>query len=150
MKKYTMEEAKNKLLSQLDLEGRSILFHIYEINGEMLVGSGIIGDHMDLEESNRFYDYAYEHDLTPDFCADDVTTYCLGDGESEDADCDECAIIENLLCDPFCRQALLEYFETEVECVNSIPHLEVNNPHYVDSSDWFEEDIWDYVKDDDE
>ena len=135
MKKYTMEEAKQELLSQLDLEGRSIIFHTFEIDGETLVGSGIIGDRMDLEESDRYYDYCDEYSEEPEFQVYDITTYCIGEGESDNADSDECAIIENMLYNPKIRSGLAEYLDEEVECINHINYLMVDNPCWVSEED---------------
>ena len=130
----TKEEAKNVLFQRLELEG-SIVFHVYEVGGKWLVGSGIIGNEDDLYNSDRFYDYGYDYYWCKNFDIGVVNTYMIGDGESEHAYASDCAIIEDMLNSPEYGDTLWEYLEEDADFINACVCGSVPNPCYMDDED---------------
>ena len=125
----TKEEAKNVLFQRLELEG-TIIFHVYECNGEYLVGSEIIGSDDDMYGSDRFFDYGYDHCYEESFDVGIVNTYMIGDGEADHASSGDCAIIEDMLNSKEYGDALWEYLEEDADFINGCMCGEVNNPCY--------------------
>ena len=75
-------DVKNFLWRWLDLENRSIVFHLIDAgDDEPHVGSGIIGYSDDLSESDAFYDIGYDRSDEKEIEVFDVESYNIGDGD---------------------------------------------------------------------
>ncbi len=125
----TKEEAKQELFKRLDLDG-SIIFHVYELNGKYLVGSGIIGEDDDLYNSDRLYDYGYDYYYEESFDVGIVNTYMIGEGEADHACASDCAVIEDMLNSKSYGDALWEYLVEDADFINACMCGTVNNPCY--------------------
>lgn len=123
----TKEEAKQALFDQLELDG-SIIFHVFEVDGHYIVGSGIIADEGDLNMSDRFYDFCDDNYLDRTIDVGIVNTYMIGEGEAENAWAADCAIIEDMLNSREYANDLWEYLEEDADFINRCYIGIINNP----------------------
>ena len=82
-----MKIDKNKVWQELDLDNRSILFHIIDVGDSALhIGPGMVDTTNDLYDSDPFWDIEYERSDEPEIEVYSVDSYVLGDGECDHAD----------------------------------------------------------------
>lgn len=121
----TAEDLLNLLEDRLDLSSHTVTFHI--IDDDYIAG-GLIDDKYDLYGSTAFDQIAYRYPEDELLQIDDVTTYQIGNGESESATSEEIEIFEDaqIYCPEQWALMLSEY--ADVLC--SIQDIEIENPAY--------------------
>ena len=123
----TYQEFKQNLWPLLNLDNRSIIFHIIEFN-DVYVGSGMIQTTDDLYESDLFIEECIDLYYEPEIYVENVSSYILGKGESDHADDGDIVLLQKALqtYESFFDQLICE--EADVLC--SLSDLALENPHY--------------------
>ena len=119
----TAEELLQFLTDLLHLDTRTITFHI--INDEY-IGGGLIDDPADLSDDDTFlaiaegrWDQTYIH-------IDDVITYQIGTGESDDADYRDTDALEKAW--KYCPDAFTNLLFGYADILSHLRDLDVLNP----------------------
>ena len=146
MKFNNANEVKAHLWEALDLNEKSITFHVFEIADEshLYVSGGIVDCSGDLYESDRFYDVGYEYAGDEEIKVDYVESYMIGSGETEHADSDEAAMLEEIAQDS--PGAFDSFIREYADYLVDIKDFKVDNPAY----DWVTIDDDDEDNDEDE
>jgi len=122
--KAAVDELLARLTGLLHLQDHTITFHI--IDDE--IGSGMIMESEDLQESDAFNAIADRLYDQPFIEISDVTTYQLGSGESDHADCAEiAALVDAYTC---CPKEFDRLLADHAEVIASLHDLNVANPAY--------------------
>lgn len=120
----TAEELLAHLTALLHLQDHTITFHIIDAE----IGSGMVMESEDLQESDAFNAIADRLYDQPFVEIVDVTTYQLGSGQSENADWKEIdALIEAMTYSPKAFDRLLA---DHADVLASLHDLNVANPAY--------------------
>ena len=130
MKFQNAEEVHEYLWQELNLSARSITFHMFEISDEShwYFGGGIVDCSGDLYECDRFFDVGYERTGDADIGIDQVESYLIGDGEAENGDSDDAAVLEDVAEDS--PSAFDEFIRRYADPLATIRDFSVENPAY--------------------
>ena len=123
-------DMKDFLWSWLDLDKRSIIFHLIDVGDDKPhVGAGIVGCSDDLYDGDAFFDIGYERSDEKEIEVLSVDTYAIGDGEIENAGIGDREVIEEVITE---HEITFDAFIAEyAEFIDSInPKCPVTNPAY--------------------
>lgn len=133
----TYAEFRDDILHFLDLDNRSIIFHILDMDTGTFIGSGLIDSEDGLYDSDPFIEAELDYAET-EFAITNVSSYLLGSGEAEHADH---ADVE------FLTERMRTYgrffdrlIQEEADLLCSLDDFTLENSQYDPDDDWDDND----------
>lgn len=135
----TYQEFKINLWNQLDLDNRSITFHIVDSEFGLSIGSGIVESSDDLYDTD-FTDTMLDNADAPNIDIYSVESWLLGNGEAEHADCIDCGNLQEAMMK--CQSFFDRLIQDLADPLCTVGECTLENPFYEpdDDDDWDDND----------
>lgn len=136
----TYQEFKQNLWTLLDLDNRSIIFHIIDSEFGFTVGSGMV------ESSDDLYDTGFANVLLDNADAPYINVYSveswiLGSGEADHASYSDVELLQTAMDNH--NRFFDRLIQEEVDPLCSVEDCELENPYYEEPDEDIDEDDYD-------
>lgn len=127
----TAAEVRDYLTKELGLNDHTVTFHIADPGPEF--GSGMITDWADIDMSEAFAAICEKQDDSASITVENLVTYQIGEGQSENATSREIETLENVYTTS--PEAFDAYLYEYAEFICALRWREVENPAYEGEED---------------